>query len=152
NPKAVIKVGDFYYYGIGVKQDYVDAFDSYQSAAMLYQDPEAMFNMGYMYEHGLGVTRNFNTAERFYAIASKLEMNAKMLISLVLFRVRIKSIWQIIIKSIKAFKTLFMSIFSSTLIEAISKNGFDIIVEEREIIFIIVAAILIVIITRTHLH
>uniref|UniRef100_A0A6B2G511 Protein sel-1 homolog 2 (Trinotate prediction) n=1 Tax=Myxobolus squamalis TaxID=59785 RepID=A0A6B2G511_MYXSQ len=111
-----------------------------------------MFNIAYMYEHGLGVTRNFYTAERFYAIASKLEMNAKMLISLVLFRIRIKSIWQTIINSIKAFINLFMSIFSTTLIEAISKNGFDLIVEERETIFIIMAAIIIVIITRTHLH
>ena len=51
---ARLKIGDYYYYGLGTEVDYQVAVNQYQIASEQ-MVPQAIFNLGYMHEHGLGL-------------------------------------------------------------------------------------------------
>lgn len=60
NVDALVKVGDYYYHGLGVSQEteslrYEKAAKYYQSAADTQMSALAMWNLGWMYENGVGV-------------------------------------------------------------------------------------------------
>lgn len=60
NVDALVKVGDYYYYGLGVPNEpenvrWEKAAGYYQSAADTQTSALAMWNLGWMYEHGYGV-------------------------------------------------------------------------------------------------
>jgi SEL1 protein len=60
NIDALVKVGDYYYHGLGVPVDqestrYEKAARYYQSAADTQMSALAMWNLGWMYENGVGV-------------------------------------------------------------------------------------------------
>jgi SEL1 protein len=60
NIDALVKVGDYYYHGLGVWEDteaarFEKAAKYYQSAADTQQSALAMWNLGWMYENGVGV-------------------------------------------------------------------------------------------------
>ncbi len=50
-----MKLGDYYYYGMGTEVSYDAAATQYRMASDKLGTPQAMFNLGYMYEHGEGV-------------------------------------------------------------------------------------------------
>lgn len=52
---AVYTLAEMYFYGRGVKQDYLRAFDLYQFATINGYNFNAWFRMGEMYEYGYGV-------------------------------------------------------------------------------------------------
>ena len=63
NVDAMVKIGDYHYYGIGLEGE-EDAQSRYERAAGYYQSAVdtqlsalAMWNMGWMYENGVGVTQ-----------------------------------------------------------------------------------------------
>jgi TPR repeat protein len=51
---ALVRVADYYYYGLGVEQEHREAADLYMVAESGLH-AQAAFNLGYLYEHGLGV-------------------------------------------------------------------------------------------------
>lgn len=60
NIDALVKVGDYYYHGLGVADDsqelrFEKAARYYQSAADTQMSALAMWNLGWMYENGVGV-------------------------------------------------------------------------------------------------
>lgn len=60
NIDALVKVGDYYYYGLGVRDEpealrWEKAAKYYQSAADTQVSALAMWNLGWMYENGVGV-------------------------------------------------------------------------------------------------
>jgi SEL1 protein len=60
NVDALVKVGDYYYQGLGVPDEpehirYEKAAGYYRSAADTQVSALAMWNLGWMYENGLGV-------------------------------------------------------------------------------------------------
>jgi SEL1 protein len=60
NVDALVKVGDYYYHGLGVPDEpenvrWEKAAGYYQSAADTQVSALAMWNLGWMYEHGYGV-------------------------------------------------------------------------------------------------
>jgi SEL1 protein len=60
NIDALVKVGDYYYHGLGVSEDsdalrFEKAARYYQSAADTQMSALAMWNLGWMYENGVGV-------------------------------------------------------------------------------------------------
>ena len=60
NIDALVKVGDYYYHGLGVsEQDEATRLEKaamyYQSAADTQMSALAMWNLGWMYENGIGV-------------------------------------------------------------------------------------------------
>lgn len=85
NADAMVKVGDYYYAGIGPGEngtaavpanaasaagepDYAKALAYYQTAADK-QSAMAYWNLGYMYENGLGVPRDWHIAKRQYDLS-----------------------------------------------------------------------------------
>jgi len=72
---ALLKLGDYYYYGLGdLSVNYAKAYECYRYASELRQ-PQATFNLGYMHEHGLGIPKDFNLAKRYYDLT--LETNSE---------------------------------------------------------------------------
>lgn len=73
-------IGHNYDYGLGVKQDYVEAMKWYRKAVAL-GNGASMNNIGYMYHYGRGVTRNYNEAKAWYekAIAAGYDVSKKYL-------------------------------------------------------------------------
>lgn len=69
NVQSLINMGDAYFYGAGVEQDWVRSaaiyYDAYQE-----RSAEAMFNLGFMHEFGAGVPKDLQLARRFYNMAS----------------------------------------------------------------------------------
>lgn len=60
NVDALVRVGDYYYHGLGVPEE--DEATRLEKAAMYYQSAAdtqmsalAMWNLGWMYENGIGV-------------------------------------------------------------------------------------------------
>ena len=62
---AMWLLGMMYYKGIGVPEDYEQAFTWFENASGL-GDPDSMNFIGYMYESGIGVERNLDQAVRWY--------------------------------------------------------------------------------------
>ncbi len=69
NPKAQVRLGEFYEKGFGRKPDYMHAAKLYRKAAEQGYII-AMNNLGYLYEKGLGVERDSATALSWYQKAS----------------------------------------------------------------------------------
>lgn len=62
NVDALIKVGDYYFYGLGVSDEpetlrWEKAAGFYHSAVDTQMSALAMWNLGWMYENGVGVTQ-----------------------------------------------------------------------------------------------
>ena len=62
NIDALVKVGDYYYHGLGVPDEpenvrWEKAAGYYRSAADTQVSALAMWNLGWMYEHGYGVVQ-----------------------------------------------------------------------------------------------
>lgn len=62
NIDALVKVGDYYYHGLGVADEpesvrWEKAAGYYQSAADTQVSALAMWNLGWMYENGVGVAQ-----------------------------------------------------------------------------------------------
>jgi SEL1 protein len=74
---SVIRLGDYYYYGIGVETDLSLAFAYYTRGREL-RSPQAMFNLGYMYHYGEGVSKDPYLAKRYYdqAVSESQTFNA----------------------------------------------------------------------------
>lgn len=54
---AQVKLGDYYYYGLGTVVDYEAAAMHYRIASENQHNAQAMFNLGYMHEQGLGMAQ-----------------------------------------------------------------------------------------------
>ncbi|EPX72853.1 uncharacterized protein SOCG_00615 [Schizosaccharomyces octosporus yFS286] len=63
---AILKVGDYYYYGVGVHKDYEKAYRHYEIASEKGgATGMALWNMAYMHEFGKGRERDAHIAKRF---------------------------------------------------------------------------------------
>ncbi|KAI0002186.1 HCP-like protein [Russula compacta] len=98
NVDALVKVGDYYYYGLGVPNEpenvrWEKAAGYYQSAADTQISALAMWNLGWMYEHGYGVLQDFHLAKRHYDIALETNVEAYLPVTLSLFRLHARSLW-----------------------------------------------------------
>ncbi|KAI0251144.1 hypothetical protein BJV78DRAFT_1282662 [Lactifluus subvellereus] len=99
NVDALVKVGDYYYHGLGVPDEpenvrWEKAAGYYQSAADTQVSALAMWNLGWMYEHGYGVLQDFHLAKRHYDIALETNVEAYLPVTLSLFRLHARSIWR----------------------------------------------------------
>jgi TPR repeat protein len=69
------KIGEYFEYGIGVPQDYVQAMQWYQKAADQ-GDIRGMTHFGYFYENGLGVSQDYGKAMELYQKAGDKDADA----------------------------------------------------------------------------
>ncbi|ORX52063.1 HCP-like protein [Hesseltinella vesiculosa] len=93
NADARVKMGDYYYYGIGTQVDFDKASACYKVAAELENSPMAMWNLGWMYENGVGVAKDFHLAKRTYDNALVANANAYLPVKLSLLKLYIKQYW-----------------------------------------------------------
>jgi SEL1 protein len=116
NVDALVKVGDYYYHGLGVPDEpanirWEKAAGYYRSAADTQVSALAMWNLGWMYEHGYGVpqvsiyymsatsskltrAQDFHLAKRHYDIALDTNVEAYLPVTLSLFRLHARSLWR----------------------------------------------------------
>ncbi|CAH8488747.1 unnamed protein product [Schistosoma rodhaini] len=81
-----VKLGDYYYYGLGTDVSYQKAIQHYRIASDLHHNAQAMFNLGYMHEQGLGLKRDLYLAKRFYDMAAEASIDARVAVYLALIR------------------------------------------------------------------
>ncbi|KAF9451494.1 hypothetical protein P691DRAFT_807605 [Macrolepiota fuliginosa MF-IS2] len=99
NIDALIKVGDYYYHGLGISDDETGsgrlekAASYYQSAADTQLSALALWNLGWMYENGVGVPQDYHLAKRHYDMALEINSEAYMPVTLSLFKLYARSIW-----------------------------------------------------------
>ncbi|ESK93648.1 ubiquitin-protein ligase sel1 [Moniliophthora roreri MCA 2997] len=98
NIDALVKVGDYYYHGLGVPEEpeasrYEKAARYYQSAADTQLSALAMWNLGWMYENGIGVPQDFHLAKRHYDLALETNSEAYLPVLISLAKLYMRSIW-----------------------------------------------------------
>jgi len=93
NVDSLVKMGDYYFYGIGTPQDLNKAVQCYQGASDYSQSAQALYNLGWMHENGLGLTQDFHLAKRYYDMALEINEEAYLPVTLSLLKLRIRSAW-----------------------------------------------------------
>ncbi|KAL5483221.1 HRD3 [Sanghuangporus weigelae] len=98
NFDALVKVGDYYFHGLGVPEEEFDkraerAAAFYQSAVDTQVSALAMWNLGWMYENGIGVPQDFHLAKRHYDLALETNSEAYLPVVLSLVKLHVRSIW-----------------------------------------------------------
>lgn len=86
---AQVKLGDYYYYGLGTNIDYETAAIHYRLASDQQHNAQATFNLGYMHEQGLGMARDMHLAKRYYDRAAELSPDAKVPVALALLKLNV---------------------------------------------------------------
>lgn len=93
---SLVKMGDYYYYGIGAERDVKKALQCYTGASDFSQSAQALFNLGWMHENGVGLTQDFHLAKRYYDHALALNKEAYLPVTLSLLKLRVRSAWNTI--------------------------------------------------------
>merc|ERR1711935_1317788 len=93
---AMLRVGDYYYYGLGgVTPDSILAARWYSRASAKGLS-QASYNMGFMHEHGFGVPKNPERARRYYHKVAEMSplFETRIAIYLTLFRMDVMSYFE----------------------------------------------------------
>jgi SEL1 protein len=72
---SLVKLGDFYYYGVGTEVNVEKSLINYKKASDM-RNAQAMFNLGYMHERGIGLKTDFHLAKRYYDLAKETNKKA----------------------------------------------------------------------------
>ncbi|KAG6320154.1 hypothetical protein E4U22_003679 [Claviceps purpurea] len=96
NVDSLVKMGDYYYYGIGTPRDVSKAVQCYTGASEYSQSAQALFNLGWMHENGIGLEQDFHLAKRYYDQALEVNEEAYLPVTLSLLKLRIRSAWNVI--------------------------------------------------------
>ncbi|PWN89817.1 hypothetical protein FA10DRAFT_266367 [Acaromyces ingoldii] len=135
NVDAMVKMGDYYYYGLGISPPssssssfssssssssskpsvLVPAYDKaaacYAAAADRQTSALAYWNMGWMYESGLGVPRqDFHLAKRYYDMAWETNPSEAYLpVMLSLIKLHLRALWATLLHGDQSALSLFSS-------------------------------------------
>ncbi|CAH0056666.1 unnamed protein product [Clonostachys solani] len=93
NVDSTVKMGDYYFYGIGTEKDIGKAVQCYTSASDHSQSAQALFNLGWMHENGFGLDQDFHLAKRYYDHALTVNKEAYLPVTLSLLKLRLRSAW-----------------------------------------------------------
>ncbi|KAI7866666.1 hypothetical protein BDF14DRAFT_1727995 [Spinellus fusiger] len=94
NVDSRVKMGDYYYRGIGTPVDYSKAAACYRVAAEMEFSSLAMWNLGWMYENGIGVSKDFHLAKRSYDNALATNPDAYLPVKLSLSKLYLRYYWE----------------------------------------------------------
>ncbi|XP_037948535.1 protein sel-1 homolog 1 [Teleopsis dalmanni] len=86
---AQVKLGDYYYYGLGTEVDFETAAVLYRKASEQFYNAQAMFNLGYMHEQGLGMKKDWHLAKRLYDLAAETNADAKVPVAIALLKLQV---------------------------------------------------------------
>ncbi|KAF9875858.1 ubiquitin-protein ligase sel1 [Colletotrichum karsti] len=93
NVDSQVKMGDYYFYGIGSEPDVNKAVQCYTGASDYSQSAQALWNLGWMHENGIGLTQDFHLAKRYYDQALEVNEEAYLPVTLSLLKLRARSAW-----------------------------------------------------------
>jgi len=93
NIDALVKMGDYYLYGMGADADVDKAVQCYTGASEYHQSAQALYNLGWMHEHGIGLDQDYHLAKRYYDAARATNTEAYLPVTLSLLKLRAKSAW-----------------------------------------------------------
>ncbi|TDZ20309.1 Protein sel-1-like protein 1 [Colletotrichum orbiculare MAFF 240422] len=93
NVDSQVKMGDYYFFGIGSEPEVNKAVQCYTGASDYSQSAQALWNLGWMHENGIGLTQDFHLAKRYYDQALEVNEEAYLPVTLSLFKLRIRSAW-----------------------------------------------------------
>ncbi|KAK2046883.1 HCP-like protein [Colletotrichum somersetense] len=93
NVDSQVKMGDYYFYGIGSEPDVNKAVQCYTGASDYSQSAQALWNLGWMHENGIGLTQDFHLAKRYYDQALEVNEEAYLPVTLSLLKLRLRSAW-----------------------------------------------------------
>lgn len=96
NVDSLVKMGDYYFYGIGAELDIAKAVQCYTGASDYSQSAQALFNLGWMHENGIGLNQDFHLAKRYYDHALEVNEEAYLPVTLSLLKLRLRSAWNTI--------------------------------------------------------
>ncbi|OAQ66867.1 ubiquitin-protein ligase Sel1/Ubx2 [Pochonia chlamydosporia 170] len=96
NIDSLVKMGDYYFYGIGTEVDVGKAVQCYTGASEYSQSAQALFNLGWMHENGIGLEQDFHLAKRYYDQALEVNEEAYLPVTMSLLKLRIRSAWNTI--------------------------------------------------------
>ncbi|KFH70671.1 hypothetical protein MVEG_03521 [Podila verticillata NRRL 6337] len=89
---ARVKMGDYYFTGIGAEADVTKAHACYKVAAEE-RSAMAMWNLGWMHENGFGVPKDFHLAKYWYDRSLDTNPKAALPVNLSLVKLNIRYIW-----------------------------------------------------------
>ncbi|KDN67800.1 hypothetical protein CSUB01_08929 [Colletotrichum sublineola] len=93
NVDSQVKMGDYYFYGIGSEPDVNKAVQCYTGASDYSQSAQALWDLGWMHENGIGLTQDFHLAKRYYDQALEVNEEAYLPVTLSLLKLRLRSAW-----------------------------------------------------------
>ncbi|KAK3330096.1 hypothetical protein B0H66DRAFT_542776 [Apodospora peruviana] len=93
NIDALVKMGDYYLYGIGTNADVDKAVQCYTAASEYHQSAQALYNLGWMHENGVGLNQDYHLAKRYYDSALETNEEAYIPVALSLLKLRARSAW-----------------------------------------------------------
>ena len=96
NVDSLVKIGDYYFYGIGAESDISKAVACYAGASDYSQSAQALYNLGWMHENGMGLKQDFHLAKRYYDQALEVNVEAYLPVTLSLIKLRARSAWNTI--------------------------------------------------------
>lgn len=88
-----IKIGDYYYYGLGTDVDYEKSVQHYKKAS---DNAQALFNIGYMHQHGKGLPQDVHLSKRHYDMALSLDESAYVPVMLAMLSLFMQCAWSLI--------------------------------------------------------
>jgi len=89
NEYSHLRLGDYYYYGIGnITVDYSKAASYYRYIGN--HHPQAHFNLGYMHQYGEGVKKDIYLAKRYYDHTLQMQPDAFLSVYFCLFNIGIE--------------------------------------------------------------
>ncbi|KAG0335881.1 ERAD-associated protein, partial [Podila humilis] len=90
---ARVKMGDYYFTGIGIDSpDVIKAHVCYQVAAHR-RSAMAMWNLGWMHENGIGVSKDFHLAKYWYDLSLVTNPKAALPVNLSLAKLYARYVW-----------------------------------------------------------
>jgi SEL1 protein len=93
NIDSLVKMGDYYLYGMGADLDVDKAVQCYTGASEYHQSAQALFNLGWMHENGVGLNQDYHLAKRYYDSALETNEEAYLPVTLSLLKLRLRSAW-----------------------------------------------------------
>ncbi|KAI6250624.1 hypothetical protein HI914_00297 [Erysiphe necator] len=96
NIDSLVKMGDYYFKGIGTPADMEKAASCYTAACEYKKSAMALFNLAWMHENGAGLDQDFHLAKRYYDLALETNDEAYLPVTVSLLKLRIRSAWNTI--------------------------------------------------------
>ena len=93
NVDSMVKMGDYYFHGYGIKKDLEKAASCYESAQEVQNCAQAAWNLAWMHENGVGIDQDYHLAWRYYMMAWDISPESYLPVRLSLSKLYLRDWW-----------------------------------------------------------